>query len=106
MVYTLICLGLLLIGGINWLSIGFLQYDFVAGLFGSQASIFSRIIYTIIGIAGLFFMFVVIKNNKKLNLQALKPGFKISKQEEQEQNQSQTNASSSPKEKKKSKKNN
>lgn len=39
MVYTLICLGLLLIGGINWLSIGFLQYDFVAGLFGSQASI-------------------------------------------------------------------
>lgn len=103
MVYTLICLGLLLIGGINWLSIGFLQYDFVAGLFGSQASIFSRIIYTVIGIAGLFFMFVVIKNNKKLNLQALKPGFKISKQEEQEQ--AQTNVSSSPKEKKKSKKN-
>ena len=81
MVYTLICLGLLLIGGINWLSIGFLQFDFVAGLFGSQASIFSRIIYTIIGIAGLFFAFVVIKNSRKLNMKALNPGYKITKEE-------------------------
>ncbi len=39
------------IGGLNWLSIGLLQFDFVAGLFGSQANIFSRLVYILVGIA-------------------------------------------------------
>ena len=30
------------LGGLNWLMIGTLQYDFVAGIFGTQANVFSR----------------------------------------------------------------
>lgn len=55
-----------ILGGINWLAIGMLQYDFVAGLFGTQANIFSRIIYTIIGVASVYITFVIITHKGKL----------------------------------------
>ena len=42
------------LGGINWLTIGALQYDFVAGIFGTQANVFSRIVYFIIGICSVY----------------------------------------------------
>ena len=45
---------IILIGAINWLCIGLFQMDLVALLFGGSASIISRIIYTIVGIAGLY----------------------------------------------------
>lgn len=50
------------IGCINWFSIGILQYDFVAGIFGSQSNIFSRIIYTLVGIASIVMIVNMIKN--------------------------------------------
>ncbi|MBQ8909356.1 MAG: DUF378 domain-containing protein [Clostridia bacterium] len=59
---TLIAFLLTLIGSVNWLLIGLLQYDFVAGIFGYQASMFSRIIYIVIGAASVFLVFKIIKN--------------------------------------------
>ena len=44
---------LMCVGCLNWFSIGILQYDFVAGIFGSQSNIFSRLIYTLVGIASI-----------------------------------------------------
>lgn len=41
-----------IIGAINWGLIGLLDFDLVAYLFGA-ASMLSRIVYTIVGIAGL-----------------------------------------------------
>lgn len=58
---NLICILILIIGGLNWASIGFLQYDFVAGFFGTQASIFSRLIYICVGLATLYFIFMMFK---------------------------------------------
>lgn len=58
---NLICIIILIIGGLNWASIGFLQYDFVAGFFGTQASIFSRLIYICVGLATLYFIFMMFK---------------------------------------------
>ena len=49
-----IFLTLLIIGGINWGLIGLFQYDLVAALFGGAASMISRIIYTLVGISGLY----------------------------------------------------
>ena len=49
-----IALGLVIIGGINWGSIGIFGYDIVASLFGGQAAMVSRIIYTLVGIAALW----------------------------------------------------
>ena len=57
---------LTILGGLNWLGIGMLQYDFVAGLFGTQANIFSRIIYTIIGVSAIYLTCVIIANKGKL----------------------------------------
>lgn len=63
---TFFSLLLVLIGSLNWLSIGVLQFDFVAGIFGSQANIFSRLIYTIIGIGAVVFTVLLIKNKGKV----------------------------------------
>ena len=58
---NLVSIIVLIIGGLNWASIGFLQYDFIAGFFGTQASIFSRLIYICIGIATFHFIFMTFK---------------------------------------------
>ncbi len=59
---TFIAFLLTIIGCINWLLIGMLQYDFIAGFFGFQASIFSRIFYILFGIAALYLLLRVIIN--------------------------------------------
>ncbi len=43
-----------IIGSINWGLIGLFQFDLVAWLFGGQGALISRIIYGIIGLAGLW----------------------------------------------------
>lgn len=43
-----------IIGSINWGLVGIFQFDLVAWLFGGQSGIFSRIIYTVVGLAGLW----------------------------------------------------
>ena len=62
-----------------------MQYDFVAGIFGYQGSVFSRLIYIIIGAGALFFLFKVIVQKGKLELFNFKKKDKkknLSKQEE------------------------
>ena len=46
-------LTIVLIGAINWLLIGIFRFDLVAFLFGNLSWI-SRIIYTIVGLCGLY----------------------------------------------------
>jgi len=46
--------------------IGLLQYDFIAGIFGYQASVFSRIIYIVFGVACAFLVFKIFKNKGTL----------------------------------------
>lgn len=58
---TIIAFILTILGTINWFLIGLLQYDFVAGIFGFQASILSRLIYIIVGISGIFLVFKLFK---------------------------------------------
>ena len=48
-----ICLILMIIGGINWGLVGLFQFDFVGWLLGGSASISSRIVFTLVGIAAL-----------------------------------------------------
>ena len=49
-----IALLLAIIGAINWGLIGIFQFDLVAYLFGGQAALVSRMIYTVVGAAGLW----------------------------------------------------
>ena len=50
-----IALALVVIGGLNWGSIGLFGFDFVGAIFGGQDAVFSRIIFSIVGLASLFF---------------------------------------------------
>ena len=43
-----------IIGCFNWGLVGIFQFDLVAWLFGGQGALLSRIIYTVIGLAGLW----------------------------------------------------
>ena len=45
---------LVIIGALNWGSIGLFQFDIVATIFGGQGAIISRIIYTLVGLAGIW----------------------------------------------------
>ena len=49
-----IALILSIIGCLNWGLVGIFQFDLVAWLFGGQGAILSRIIYTLVGLAGLW----------------------------------------------------
>ena len=54
MVMDKIALLLVIIGAVNWGLIGIFQFDLVASIFGGQAAVVSRIIYTLVGAAGLW----------------------------------------------------
>ena len=43
-----------IIGCANWGLVGLFQFDLVAWLFGGASSLLSRIIYTLVGLAGLW----------------------------------------------------
>lgn len=47
-------LTLVIIGALNWLLVGIFQFDLVAAIFGGSAAVLSRIIYILVGIAGLW----------------------------------------------------
>jgi len=49
-----ICLILSIIGSLNWGLVGLFQFDLVAWAFGGMDSIISRIIYTVIALAGIW----------------------------------------------------
>jgi len=45
---------LVVIGAVNWGSVGLFQFDLVSWLFGGADSLISRIIFTLVGLAGLW----------------------------------------------------
>lgn len=45
---------LVIIGALNWLLIGLFRFDLVASIFGGQSALVSRIIYALVGVAGLW----------------------------------------------------
>ncbi len=47
-------LALVIIGALNWGSIGLFKFDLVAWIFGGQAALVSRIVYTLVALAGVW----------------------------------------------------
>ncbi len=54
MIMDRIALILTIAGALNWGSIGLFQFDLVAWICGGQTAILSRIIYTVIALAGIW----------------------------------------------------
>lgn len=57
---------LTIIGAINWGLIGFFQFDLVAAIFGGQNAALSRIIYGLVGIAGLVNLGLLFKPSEEV----------------------------------------
>ncbi len=49
-----IALILTVIGALNWGSIGLFQFDLVAWICGGPSTLLARIIYTVVGLAGIW----------------------------------------------------
>ncbi len=61
-----IALTLLVIGGINWGSIGIFQFDIVAFICGGQTGIISRIIYVIVGLSAIWCISLLFRDSNDM----------------------------------------
>ncbi|NLM36775.1 MAG: DUF378 domain-containing protein [Firmicutes bacterium] len=57
---------LVIIGALNWLLVGLFRYDLVANLFGGTDSMVSRIIYTLVGLAGLYCLTLLFRDREQV----------------------------------------
>ncbi len=57
---------LVIIGALNWGLIGLFQFDLVASLLGGQASLFSRIVYSLVGLAGVYAITFLFREREKV----------------------------------------
>jgi len=62
-----IALILAIIGSVNWGLVGIFRFDLVAWIFGGQAAVISRIIYTLVGLAGLWCITLLFRRNKAID---------------------------------------
>lgn len=63
-----IALTLLIIGGLNWGSVGIFQFDLVAFIFGGQSGIVSRIIYIIVGLAAIWCVTLLFRDSRESSI--------------------------------------
>ena len=62
-----ICLILSILGSINWGLVGIFQFDLVAWLFGGQDAMVSRIIYSVIALAGIWCISLLFRDNGRIH---------------------------------------
>ena len=60
-----ISLVLVIIGALNWGSIGLFQFDAVAWLGGGQGAMLSRVIYTLVALAGVWAISLLFRDTEK-----------------------------------------
>ncbi len=63
-----IALILVIIGALNWGLIGLFNFDLVASIFGGQSTVLSRIIYSLVGLAGLYSITLLFKDTSDLEV--------------------------------------
>ncbi|MBR2422400.1 MAG: DUF378 domain-containing protein [Oscillospiraceae bacterium] len=52
-----------IVGCLNWGLVGLLGFDLVAWLFGGSGSLFSRLVYTVVALAGLWCVTFLFRRN-------------------------------------------
>ena len=58
---------ILIIGGLNWGSIGLFDFDIVSWIFSGSAHIVARIIFTIVGLCALWCVSLLFKKNERIS---------------------------------------
>ena len=59
-----VALVLSIIGSLNWGLVGIFQFDLVSWIFGGQDAVLSRIIYSVIALAGLWCISLLFRKNR------------------------------------------
>ena len=67
MIMDRIALIIAIIGALNWGSIGLFRFDIVAWLLGGQSAIGSRIVYTIVALAGIWCVSLLFRAREKFH---------------------------------------
>lgn len=62
-----IALTILIIGGLNWGSVGIFQFDFVSWIFGGAGSVFSRIIFVLVGLAAIWCISILFRDDEDVS---------------------------------------
>ena len=52
---------LIIVGALNWLLVGLFEYDLVAAIFGGETAFISKVVYTLVGIAGLYSISLLVR---------------------------------------------
>lgn len=65
MIMDRIALIITIIGALNWGSIGIFNFDIVAWIGGSQEALFSRIVYTVVALAGIWCVSLLFRTREK-----------------------------------------
>lgn len=58
-----------IIGSLNWGLVGIFKFDLVAWIFGGQTATVSRIIYTLVGLAGLWCISLLFRRHTLVDAQ-------------------------------------
>lgn len=62
---TRFALVLVIIGALNWLLVGLFQFDLVAAIFGGATSMLSRVVYTLVGLAGIYCIGLLFRDDRR-----------------------------------------
>ena len=65
MILDKVALLLTIVGALNWGGIGLFGFDTVAFFFGGQTALLSRIIYTLVGLAGVWCITLLIRPDEE-----------------------------------------
>lgn len=58
---------LAVVGALNWGSVGLFGFDCVAFLFGGQMGVVSRVIYTLVGLAGIWCITLLFRETEPID---------------------------------------
>ena len=64
-----IALALIIIGALNWGLVGIFQFDLVAWIFGGGDAILSRLVYTLVGIGGVWSISLLFKPDSETGIE-------------------------------------
>ena len=62
-----IALTILIIGGLNWGSIGLFNFDIVSWIFSGSAYVIARIIFALVGLCALWCVYILFKRSEHLS---------------------------------------
>lgn len=70
MIMDRIALVLTIIGALNWGSIGIFNFDVVSWICGGQGSIVSRIVFTIVALAGIWCISLLFRSDEDYEIES------------------------------------